>query len=69
MLLLDLCCRLVSRVEDLSPTICCACVLDGALSRLDMQCSVSREMESRPEGSSGQFSGIISSDPVGSTSW
>ena len=40
-------------------------MLEGEL----MQPSVSREMDRRPAGSRGQFSGIISSDPVGSISW
>ena len=40
-------------------------MLEGEL----MQPSVSREIDKRPAGSRGQFSGIISSDPVGSISW
>ena len=40
-------------------------MLEGEL----MHPSVSREIDRRPAGSRGQFSGIISSDPVGSISW
>ena len=55
-----------SNVEHLSSGDlgCVELMLEGEL----MHPSVSSEMERRPAGSNGQFSGIISRDPVGSIS-